>query len=132
MFLNRLTTDEKGAFLELAHHIARSDNDFSDEQRGIISTYCFEMQIDDIDYKEENYSLTDTLAKFTNKANQKIVLLEVMALVYSNDVVDKQEKEILDIIILTFDLNPVLIVIYAEWAKSILAITAQGQALIEL
>lgn len=31
MFLNRLNQDEKIAFLELAHHIARSDNNFSKE-----------------------------------------------------------------------------------------------------
>jgi len=132
MFLNRLTTDEKKAFLELAHHMARSDNNFSEKQKEIISTYCFEMQIDDIDYKEDSFNLETTLRRFVNKSNQKIVLLEIMALVYANDSVDREEKKILDSIIVTFNLNPVLTVIYAEWAKSILAITAQGQALIEL
>jgi galactose-1-phosphate uridylyltransferase len=45
MFLNRLENEEKVAFLELAHHIARSDDDFSDQQKEIIATYCMEMQI---------------------------------------------------------------------------------------
>ena len=32
MFLNRLEKEEKIAFLELAHYVARSDNDFSDKK----------------------------------------------------------------------------------------------------
>ena len=132
MFLNRLTTDEKKSFLELAHHIARSDDNFSDKQKEIIATYCLEMQIEDIDYNEENYNLDTTLSKFINSINQKIVLLEVMALVYSDNVLHEEEKKILDVMISKFSLNPILADIYAEWTKSILAITAQGQALIEL
>ncbi len=31
MFLNRLEKEEKIAFLELAHYVARSDNDFSEK-----------------------------------------------------------------------------------------------------
>ncbi len=50
MFLNRLTLEEKKAFLQLAHHIANIDEDFSKEERNIIDKYCMEMQIDDEDY----------------------------------------------------------------------------------
>ena len=132
MFLNRLTTDEKIAFLNLAHHIARSDNDFSDKQKEIIATYCLEMQINDIQYNENDYNLDTTLSKFTNNTNQKIILLEVMALVYSNNMLHQEEKKILDSIIKKFNLNPVLTDVYGEWTKSILSITAQGEGLIEL
>ena len=132
MFLNRLTTKEKVAFLELAHHIARSDNDFSDDQKTIISTYCLEMQIEDIDYDEKNFNLDETLSKFDNSHNQKIALLELMALVYSDNILHDEEKKILDAMIGKFNFSPALSNVYAEWTKSILAITAQGQALIEL
>lgn len=132
MFLNRLTTKEKVAFLELAHYMARSDNDFSDEQKTIISTYCLEMQIEDIDYDEENFNLDETLSKFDTSSHQKIALLELMALVYSDNILHDEEKKILDAMISKFSLNPALSNVYAEWTKSILAITAQGQALIEL
>ena len=40
MFLNRLEKEEKIAFLELAHYVARSDNDFSLSQKDIINNYC--------------------------------------------------------------------------------------------
>lgn len=132
MFLNKLSNNEKNAFLRLAHYIARSDNDFSGEQKNIISTYCLEMQIDDIDYDKESFDLEQILSIFEAKSSQKIALLELMALIYSDNILHEAEKKVLDSMINKFDFNPVLTDIYAEWTKSILAITAQGQALIEL
>ena len=90
MFLNLLEKDEKVAFLEIAHHLAWSNNDFSDTQKAVIATYCLEMQIDDISYDkncEDSFSLAKTLAKVTKPQSQRIVLLEAMALVFAEHVV---------------------------------------------
>ena len=57
MFLNRLIGEEKIAFLELAHYVARSDNNFSESEKEIISKYCTEMQIDNI-ILDENIDMT--------------------------------------------------------------------------
>ncbi len=132
MFLNRLKKKEKVAFLELAHHIARSDNDFSQVQKSIIATYCMEMQIDNIEYSEKKFDLNKTLSKIKSKKSQKIVLLEVMALVYSDNILHKEEKKVLDVMISKFKLSEALSTVYAEWSKSILALSTQGQALIDL
>jgi len=132
MFLNRLGKKEKIAFLELAHHIARSDNNFSEEEKTIIDTYCFEMQLEDIIYNKESFSLEENLAVFENKMSKNVVLLELMALIYSDNIVEKQEQEIIDTILAIFNFNASLAKIYAEWTKSILAITAQGQLLLEV
>ena len=132
MFLNRLNEDEKVAFLELAHHMARSNNDFSQAQQSIIGQYCLEMQIEDINYDEKDYNLSEILKKIDNKSSQKIVLLEIMALVYSNQKIDKEEQEVLDAMITEFNLTSSLVIVYGEWTKAILAISIQGSALIEL
>lgn len=132
MFLNRLKKKEKVAFLELAHHIARSDNDFSQVQKSIIAAYCMEMQIDNIEYSEKKFDLNKTLSKIKSKKSQKIVLLEVMALVYSDNILHKEEKKVLDVMISKFKLSEALSTVYAEWSKSILALSTQGQALIDL
>ena len=132
MFLNRLKKKEKVAFLELAHHIARSDNDFSEAQKSIIGKYCMEMQIDDIEYNENKFNLDKTLKKIKNKSSQKIALLEVMTLVYSDDFLHDEEKKVLDKMTKTFKLKKSLSVIYSQWSKSILALYIQGQALIDL
>lgn len=132
MFLNRLREEEKVAFLELAHHIARSDNDFSDLQKIIINEYCAEMRIDDIDYKNSDFNLESTLNKINEIQSQRIVLLEVMALIYSDDILHNEEKKILDKMIEKFGLNPILADVYKQWSKAILSLTVQGEALLNI
>lgn len=132
MFLNRLEKEEKIAFLELAHYIAKSDNDFSESEKEIISKYCVEMEIDNIALDENSFDLDKSLSKIKDKRSQKIVLLEIMALIYSDNHMHIEEKKILDSIVEKFGLNETLSVVYGEWAKSILALFIQGNALIEL
>jgi tellurite resistance protein len=131
MFLNRLKEEEKVAFLELAHHIARSDGDFSEAEANVIATYCLEMQIDDINYKEDNFNLELILRKIADKENQKIVVLEIMALIYS-DGLHNEEQKILEVIMIEYNISEALYIVYSEWSKSILAVSNQGQALIKL
>ncbi len=77
MFLRLLEEEEKVAFLQLAHYMARSDGDFSDKQKEIIETYCYEMGINDIDYDENSFSINVILDSIDNKTSQKIFLLEI-------------------------------------------------------
>jgi len=132
MFLNRLKKKEKVAFLELAHHIARSDDDFSVVEKNIIQTYCFEMQIKDIKYNEKNFDLEKTLATFKHSKTQKIVLIEIMALIYSDNVLHKGEKKVLNKMIKKFNIKQSISITYAEWTKAILALYTQGEVLIDL
>jgi len=132
MFLNRLSSEEKVAFLELAHHVARSDKDFSEDQKNIISHYCYEMEIEDISYDEENFDIHKTLSVVTNPKKQKIILLEIMALIYSDNILHTEEQKILDILIETYEFNSTLSIVYGEWTKAILALHVQGEALLEL
>lgn len=132
MFLNRLDQEEKVAFLEIAHHIARSDNDFSEDQKTIISKYCMEMQMDEIDYDENKFDIYNTLEKVKDSRSRKIILLEIMALIYSDDFLHEEERKVLEKVLEEFDLNYNLSIVYAQWAKSMLALYIQGNALIEL
>ena len=96
MFLNRLEKEEKIAFLELAHYVARSDNDFSLSQKDIINNYCIEMQIENIEFNVNKFDIYNTLGKITNKKSQKIVLLEIMALIYSDNFLHEEERKVLE------------------------------------
>ncbi len=71
MFLNRLSMQEKEAFLALAHHVAHSDNDFSLEEQVLIAKYCMEMQMDDIEYDESNFDIATVLNSFERDSHQK-------------------------------------------------------------
>ncbi len=132
MFLNRLNQDEKIAFLELAHHIARSDNNFSEDQKSIIAKYCMEMQIEDIAYDADSFDIYTTLDKIKDLRSRKIVLLEIMALIYSDDFLHEEERKVLEKILEEFDLNYNLSVVYTQWAKTMLNLYIQGNALIEI
>lgn len=132
MFLNRLNFEEKQAFLHLAHHIANVDDEFSKEERNIIDKYCMEMQIDDIEYDPENFDLEKVLGVFEEESHKKIALLEVMALVWSDNKLHQAEEKVLDDMVKYFRLNPNLAIVYKEWAKSILSLFIQGEALIHL
>jgi len=132
MFLNKLNSEEKVAFLKLAHHIARSDGDFDEEEKLTISTYSMEMGIDDTGYNQDTFNLKDTLSIISNMQSRKIVLMEIMALVYADDIVSESERKILSSITTSFELEYSEAVICKEWAKATLALVAQGQAIIEL
>ncbi len=132
MFLNRLNKEEKVAFLELAHYIARSDNDFSETQQSIIGKYCMEMQIDDIDYDEDKFDIYNTLGVIKHRRSRKIVILEIMALIYADNFLHEEERKVLEKILEEFDLSYNISIIYTEWAKAMLSLYTQGNALIEL
>ena len=55
-----------------------------------------------------------------------------MALIYADGEVAKQEQQLLNDMIAHFGLNPNLAIIYREWAKNILSLFTQGEALIHL
>ncbi len=132
MFLSRLEEKEKITFLELAHYVARKDNHFSISEKDIINNYCMEMQISNIDFDFEKFDIYDTLGKIKNKKSQKIVLLEIMALIYSDNFLHEEERRVLEKILEEFNLNYHLATVYGEWAKAILSLYIQGNALIEI
>ncbi|MDY5185490.1 hypothetical protein [Helicobacter trogontum] len=137
MFLGLLNQEEKFAFLGIAHHLAWSNNDFSDAQKEVIATYCLEMQVDDIVYDKSEFNLKSTLATFKDKTHQKIVLLETMALAMADNIISlvalhEGEKEVLKTMMQEFGLSDELATVYADWTKAMLILADQGKHLINL
>ena len=132
MFLNRLEKEEKIAFLELAHYVARSDSDFSISEEDIINNYCLEMQIENINFDKSSFDLYNTLGTIKNPRSQKVVLLEIMALIYSDNFLHEEERKVLEKILEEFNLSYQLATVYGEWAKVVISMYVQGNALIEL
>ena len=132
MFLNRLNETEKTAFLELAHHIARSDNSLSQEEKDIIAKYCMEMQIDDIHFDEEKFDIYQTIGNINNKASQKVVFLELMAMIFADDFLHEEERIVIEKIQESFDLSASHVTLYTEWAKTMLSLYKQGDALLDI
>lgn len=132
MFLQFLTKEEKEAFLQLAHFIARADDDFSKKEQDIIKTYCTEMQIQDIEFDKDSFELNKILNLVKSKKSQRVFLLEIMALIYSDEVLHNEEERVIDLILKKFDIDKNITSIYQEWTKAILALYRQGSYLLEL
>lgn len=132
MFLNKLESTEKQAFLELAYYIANCDNNFKDSEQAMIGLYCNEMGISNIDFDLSKFNLAENLSSFKSLQSQKIVLIEAMGIIYSDNILDNNEQVVIDEIIKFFNLSSNYTTIYAEWTKAVMALTAQGEALIKL
>lgn len=131
MFLNRLDHDSKVAFLKLAHYVANSNDDFLNSKKELIEAYCLEMNIENIDFKKDNFNIKEILDSVTDKKVQKIFLIEIMALIYSDEIITEAERRVIEAMEI-FELNSTVFEVYKEWSKATLALYMQGQALIEL
>lgn len=132
MFLNKLDIESKEAFLNLAHLVAKSDDSFSEMQKVLIDGYLSEMNIQDVNFIEEEFSLVECISKIKDIESQKIILIELLAIVYTDNIMHPAEKLIIDTIVDTWNINSSLVVVYGEWSRSLLSLYIQGEALLEL
>jgi len=132
MFLNRLKQEEKLEFLKLAHYVARVDGKFVNQEELTIFTYCKEMKISDIDFDESKYNMEASMSIVKSKRTKKIIILEILALIYSDELFHPKEKEVVGKLSEIFNIDPNLLIIYGQWAKNAISIQLQGEALINL
>lgn len=130
MLLTQLRTQEKFAFLFIAHHMAKADGFFGNREKSIINDYCIEMGIDDIIYDEKSYSLDECLSKFNSIKSQKILLLELMILVHIDDKFNHYESELIDIISKKFNIDTIQVKYASSWGKAISALREQALLMI--
>lgn len=81
---------------------------------------------------EWTFSLDHALEKFEDDFSQKIVILEVLAIVFANDEYHINQKEVMQYILDFFGLTPELVTVYSEWAKTMVSLQRQGYALLHL
>jgi uncharacterized tellurite resistance protein B-like protein len=131
MFLSRLHDREKGFFLLLAHHVAQSDKEVTSEEGLIIAQYCFEMGENDVEYSASEFDLETLLDQF-DEDHRNIIVLELTVLAYADGKMSTQESIILDQVVNHFNITPEKIALYREWAKNVMSLSLQGEALIKL
>jgi len=122
MLLIKLQSREKFAFLQLAHYLARIDNDFGEDEKCIIAEYCNEMGIENIDFDINSFSLEDTLKQFKSKESKKIVVLELMILIHIDKNFNISEQVLIEKIAKYFDISTLEVNNYSAWGKSVAAL----------
>jgi len=131
MLLMKLQPKEKFSFLQLAHYLARIDNDYGEKEQEIILEYCAEMGIEnDNDFETEEFNLEDILKDFKSKKSKKIVVLELMILIHADDKFDLKEKALIAKINDIFKLSPKNLEFCSQWGKGVAASYSQGKLFI--
>lgn len=132
MFLNRLDFNSKEVFLFLTKYIIQADSSYVEIQEELINKYLQEMNITNIEFEKDESLLQEYIKRVTNKEYQKIILIELLGIVYNDNVMTSIEKEIIDTIVDIWNINSSLVVVYGEWSKNLLSLYVQGEALLEL
>jgi tellurite resistance protein len=120
MLLMKLQSKEKFSFLQLAHYLARIDNDFGAREEEIILEYCTEMGIENLDsFDMQNFSLETILRDFKSEASKKIVVLELMILIHIDHNFNINEQILIEKISETFGIKIDDVNDYSQWGKSV-------------
>ena len=117
MFLAELRPEEKTAFLELASLIAQIDGYLSIYESSILEKYQKEMRLEN--YKIEGLPIEDILKRFHNERSKKIVLTEILQLIYSDGVFQDEERESIRLIKESFGFEPKEYESFKDWIHKI-------------
>lgn len=132
MLLMKLNTKEKFSFLQLAHYLARIDNEYGDKEHQIILEYCAEMGIENDEHFEmDEFDLSSTLKDFKTLKSKKIVILELMILIHADDKFDLKEMALISQINEVFKLKDQDLDFCSQWGKAVAAQYHQGIIFIE-
>ena len=129
MYLNYLEENEKKAFLKLAHMIANSDDEFCDNERIIINSYCNEMGIKDIEFDKNE--LIDIVAyQFKTDQSRRIVIFELMNIINANGEFKDNERAIIDVLLKEFNIEEKFLNDVKQWSDSMSHLVEQGYKLV--
>ncbi|MEZ4693012.1 TerB family tellurite resistance protein [Arcobacter aquimarinus] len=120
MLLMKLQSKEKFSFLQLAHYLARIDNKYGEREEEIISEYCIEMGIENLDsFDMDKFSLEDILKDFKSEASKRIVILELMILIHIDHSFNINEQILIEKISDSFGIEINDVNDYSQWGKSV-------------
>lgn len=132
MLLMKLQAREKFAFLQLAHYLARIDNNFGKDEEEFILEYCDEMGIENLDsFDIKSFSLEDTLRNFKSEKSKRIVLLELMILIHIDRSFNVNEQILIEKISQNFGIKETDVNDYSSWGKSVATLYEVAKAYIK-
>lgn len=107
MFLNYLSTDSKQMFLKLCLCAAKANDIIEKEEEEMMYAYCREMNIKE-EIPKEDVKLDEVLAYLgekTSESEKKIILLEVLGLMYADGNYDQSEHLFIDNLVEKFGMD---------------------------
>lgn len=104
MFLGTINESCKESVLDLALHIAESDNEFSESEKPIVNAYRQEMGLSYQPQKKELKTILDSLA-LADICDKKKILFEMAALVIADGSYSSEEEKIAKEISTAFNIS---------------------------
>lgn len=94
MYLNRLSSQMKFVFLELALHLSKTDGKLSYAEKDVIDDHCNEMRIDNNHYQND-MTLEEAIefVKSAPEEEQRIIYFELIYLVMADNLYHENERE---------------------------------------
>ncbi len=83
-------------------------------------------------FNVQTFDIEKALDLFQEKTKQRILVLELMAIVYANNEFHPEQQKVVNFILDVFDFSSHLVTIYSEWAKTMISLQKQGDALVHL
>ncbi|MDH2336000.1 hypothetical protein QTH19_07235 [Clostridium perfringens] len=107
MYLSMLNEKQKELFLGFAYHLVVSDGIYSPEEKALMNSYCYEMQID-LEPNKFIKPLDNILEEINIECRtkeKKIIIFEVIGLAMSDSSFDKEERELIHDAVIRFNLE---------------------------
>lgn len=106
MYLSILNEDQKNLFLDVCIYLSKTDGRFANEEEKLLYNLCDEMHIE---YRNETYSkIDDAIKKLSSSSNKKIkrmLILELIGIVFADGVIEKVEIDFVKNVIKEFGLD---------------------------
>ena len=95
MFLNQLNESNKENFLKLCVYASLANGVFAKEEKDTLYAYCREMDVEEHipETAETLEEIIKTINENTQKSEKNIIILEILALVKSDNIFDDKEQE---------------------------------------
>ncbi len=135
MFLHILNEKERKNFLDVAYYIANCDDDFAEEEKEMIRQYRRELELSESDYIiREKINLENVLGEFSkaDRAVKNAIFMEIIALVFADDVFADEEKKIVENIMTMFKIGDGQFQKTKKWIEELKNLYGRAEELIQM
>ena len=98
MYLNRLSKEQKGLFIDMCIHAAMANDIFAEEEKMLIKQYCKEMHVSEPWYEARNSldEVCQRLLEISKTSELKIMIFNITELMLSDSDYDEDETNFMN------------------------------------
>ncbi|WP_064093129.1 hypothetical protein [Rossellomorea aquimaris] len=130
MFLQELNTEEKVAFLELAHLVANSNGIIDEKEQKMLDTYDYEMGLDLKMQDLNDLSISEIVPVFRSTRVKRIVFLEALAVAFADGIYHEEQKSLIQELKVSFEISDEEYESFKGWIIKVNSLYVQADELV--